>query len=220
MKLSSIKIDVIYVINLEIDVERKKKMKFLLENNFTNKIIFIKGHDFRNKEIGNNIKFLSSSGAYGCTLSHLDCIKDAIINNYNNIIIFEDDVLIHNNFNNLWNTICIPDIWNIIHLGAMQINWNNITINEYYYKSNKTLGGFSYILNSTIFNKVIELFDIHCKPIDELLVIIQNEYPCYTIYPNLFINYINKSYIRKYNKWTLEKTGVQFKWCIDNYEIN
>lgn len=214
----TLNLDVIYIINLKTDFLRKENMRLLFQKYpICSNIIFIEAIDFRNKSIENNYKFLGPPTAYGCTLSHLKCITDAIKNNYKNILICEDDLLVHKDFNNLWNKINIPDDWNIIHLGAIQINWDGIIIGDYY-KSHKTLGGFSYVVNEKMYKLILDYYERCRVPIDEVLVILQREYPCYTLFPNLFINFIDKSYIRKFNKWSLEKTGHYFKWNIDDYK--
>lgn len=214
----TINLDVIYIINLKTDINRKKAMEILFNKYpICTNIVFIEGVDYRNKFIENNYKFLGPPAAYGCTMSHFKCIQHAIQNNYNNILICEDDLLVHNNFNELWNNINIPSDWNIIHLGAIQINWDNININTNFYKSKKTLGGFSYILNKKMFQIIFDYYEKYRLPIDEVVALIQNDYPCYTLFPNLFINFIDKSYIRKFNHWSLSKTGQHFKWNITDY---
>jgi GR25 family glycosyltransferase involved in LPS biosynthesis len=223
MNLNSIKLDAIYIINLESDVERKKKIEETIRiyglYNLTSRVIYFKAFDYRYRQLENNYKFLGPVPAYGCTLSHLGCIKDAQNNNYTNILIFEDDIIINKKFDELWNNIIIPDDWNIIHLGAIQINWTNIVLNGNYYKSHKTLGGFSYIVKKEMFPIIQEYYEIHRRPIDEICLLIQNDYPCYTIYPNLFINYVNKSYIRQRNNWTVENKSALFKWNLDEYKL-
>lgn len=226
MKLNSIQIDAIYIINLESDVERKNHILVLLEKydikSITSKVIFFNGYDYRYKPIEKEQNFIGTPGGYGCTKSHLGCITDARENNYNTILIFEDDIIVHKLFKSRWNSIIIPDDWKLVHLGAMQINWDGIALdeNQSFYKSSKTLGGFSYILNKDMFSKVLDYYDIHRRPIDEILIILQNEQPCFTIYPNLFINYVNKSYIRYRNKWTIQNTCNFFKWNLDDFDLS
>lgn len=38
-----------------------------------------------------NATYTINDGNIGCGMSHLDIIKDCIINNYNNVLILEDD---------------------------------------------------------------------------------------------------------------------------------
>ena len=63
-----------------------------------------------------------------------------------------------------------------------------------------------------MFQYVKRLFFQERKPIDELLIIVQNNFNCYVLYPNLCINYMNDSNIRKNNTWKIETTGKRFKW--------
>jgi len=90
--------------------------------------------------------------------------------------------------------------------------------NQKYYKAWKSLGGTAYILKHNMFQLIKKLFFQERKPIDELLIIVQNKFNCYVLYPNLCINYMNDSNIRKNNTWKIETTGKRFKWDIDLYD--
>jgi GR25 family glycosyltransferase involved in LPS biosynthesis len=50
------------------------------------------------KSLSNNSSSFISKGELGCCLSHLWCLSQTIINNYENVIIFEDDIILHKNF--------------------------------------------------------------------------------------------------------------------------
>ena len=80
----------IYVINLERDQIRRnyvtvlmKKYKINFEFIIVNPISEDQFNAINNKSI--------TIGETGCYLSHMYCLNDAIKNNYNNIIIFEDE---------------------------------------------------------------------------------------------------------------------------------
>jgi len=49
-----------------------------------------------------------SVGAYGLVLTHLNILDDAINNDYENILIFEDDIMFVDNFNTKFNEFIVP----------------------------------------------------------------------------------------------------------------
>lgn len=226
MNLKDVNIDKIYVINMEKDIKRKKdtlesfekyKIPLLAKNsNYEIK----KAEDWTKKTAPKSFRGPTNGGAYGCCISHLKCIDDAIENNYDTILIMEDDLMYHKNFIEEWNSICIPNDWNILYLSATQIKWDKVVLNKEkkYYKACKSLGGTAYILKKNLFLYIKKLFFELRKPIDELLIIIQDRFNCIVLYPNLCINYMNDSNIRRNNSWKIETTGKKFRWEIDLYD--
>ena len=97
--LKDISIDKSNVINMEKDVDRKKntiktfekyKIKDLsLNQNFE----IMKAEDWTKKIAPRSFRGPSNGGAYGCCISHLKCIDDASANNYDTILIMEDDLM-------------------------------------------------------------------------------------------------------------------------------
>jgi GR25 family glycosyltransferase involved in LPS biosynthesis len=188
----------------------------VINNNYE----IVEAQDWTKKIAPKSFRGPSNGGAYGCCISHLRCIDDATTNNYDTIMIMEDDLMFHKNFCEEWNSISIPNNWNILYLSASQLKWENINLdkNKKYYKAWKSLGGTAYILKKNMFQLIKKLFFQERKPIDELLIIVQNKFNCYVLYPNLCINYMNDSNIRKNNTWKIETTGKRFKWDIDLYD--
>lgn len=131
-------IDKIYIINLERAKERLEKIIRELEKlggQFTNYTVFkaIDGKTISEDEIKKlltldaqysfyinafNFDQIRSRGEVGCYLSHLGVWKDMIKNNYNNVIIIEDDV-----FSNMTskqinkNLDFLPLDYDVAHLG-------------------------------------------------------------------------------------------------------
>lgn len=60
-----------------------------------------------------------NQGLIGCFLSHYFILQEAIINRWNRIAIFEDDVLLVPNFKDMLNTAMfeVPDKWELLYLG-------------------------------------------------------------------------------------------------------
>lgn len=224
--LKDISINKIYVINMEKDIKRKNDTLKSFEKynipslSINNNYEIKKAEDWTKKTAPKSFRGPSNGGAYGCCVSHLKCIDDAIEKNYDSILIMEDDIMYHKNFIEEWNSISIPYDWNILYLSATQIKWDKITLdkNKKYYKAWKSLGGTAYIVKKNLFQYIKKLFFEFRKPIDELLILAQEKFNCIVLYPNLCINYMNESNIRKNNSWKIETTGKKFKWDIDLYD--
>jgi GR25 family glycosyltransferase involved in LPS biosynthesis len=216
--------DNIYVINLDRIKDRYEKIKYKLEK------LNIKFERFSAID-GNNIKddeydfsrfiqgygMLENKYALACLRSHIDIIKDAKFKGYKRILIFEDDALISKDINiHLQKLRNIKD-WKLLYLGSSQYNWNLEFIEDFYY-SRKTLGCFSYAIDESIYDEILELNKEELS-IDNLLLILQSKYykQCYTFYPNICIADVSESTIRadrdqdshsKRMRWNLLKNYI------------
>lgn len=118
-------IDHIYIINLETNVLRRNYVIKLMEKyniNFELIVVpLLSSEEF--KSINN--KYINISEA-GCYLSHMFCLNDAMNNNYNNIIIFEDDIVLHKNFHNLFETKINSREFDILMLGANDFHFSQL----------------------------------------------------------------------------------------------
>ena len=225
--LKDIPIDEIYVINMKKDVKRKEDMvktfeKYQIQNLCVKKsYTFYEAHDWTNKESPKGFRGPRNGGAYGCLMSHLGCIDNAIADNHEIVMICEDDLMFHRDFQNIWNNTYIPKCWELLYLSSTQLKWDNVVQTKPYnsfYVAKKSLGGTCYILKKHMYNVVKNLFSIHRKPIDELLIIAQEKHLGFVLYPNLCINYMNVSNIRKNNTWKIETTGKRLRWDIEKYD--
>jgi glycosyl transferase family 25 len=113
----------IYVINLEEDNIRRKYVTVLMKKyNINFEFIIVPRLQLPEYiQIGNpNIKL----GEAGCYLSHMYCLHDAIANNYKKIIIFEDDIIFHKQFCELFEKITQNQTFDILFLGASDFNFS------------------------------------------------------------------------------------------------
>lgn len=224
--LKDIEIDEFYVINMLKDVHRKKNMEETIEkyslNKISKKLTIVEAVDWTGKNSPNSFNGPRNGGAYGCTMSHLKCVKDAETKKHDIILISEDDLMIHKDFAKIWNSTYIPKNWEILYLSSTQLKWGDIQLKPYnsFYKGKKSLGGTCYILKRSMFNVIQNLYNVYKKPIDELLVIAQEKHSSLVLYPNLCINYMNESNIRKNNTWAIETTSKRLKWDISLYDTS
>ena len=115
----------IYVINLEHDLKRRRYITVLMKKYNINFEFITVPHlqEEEYSQIGNpNITI----GEAGCYLSHMFCLNDAINNKYEKIIIFEDDIIFHKSFNDLFKKITIEKTFDILFLGASDFNFRRI----------------------------------------------------------------------------------------------
>ena len=144
-KLLSLKIDNTYCISIKERLDRQRSV-IRQCNNLGLSFEFIK------------VKKNKKDPIKGCLESHLLCIKDAIANDYENILIMEDDVLFNNNLfrqllvqNIRFN---IPQDFDMLYLGY--------NVNDGYKYDNQLLKITSaqcahcYILNKKVFKYILE----------------------------------------------------------------
>ena len=100
-------------------------------------------------------------GRYGCFDSHIQVINNAFNNNYNNILIFEDDIKIGKFYSNLLLKKSIDFMknnnrWDVFYLGYFPFSYNyKITpITDNIFKSNP-FGTTAYCLNKKSIIKIV-----------------------------------------------------------------
>jgi GR25 family glycosyltransferase involved in LPS biosynthesis len=124
-------VDNIYVINLDKDRVRKNYMLMLLKKYSINFefIVVTKLTADQFVVVGNPSM---TYGQVGCYLSHMYCLNDAIQQKYNNIIIFEDDIIFHKNFHTMFENIIRKKQYEVLMLGASDFDFYklNYTINK------------------------------------------------------------------------------------------
>jgi GR25 family glycosyltransferase involved in LPS biosynthesis len=238
-------IDKIYIINLKKNYLRKYICIHQLNKfNITNyKIIeAIDSNKYNYKSIYNNIiknmtpsfvNFNFRIGALGCLLSHIECIKDAIKNDYKQIIILEDDFLLKNDFLNEFNCFfnrlnSTHNNWDLVYLGKKQGNekdkiennpliylnkeyHNVVDINEFIYRPNyKTWGTHALMIKNTIFNEILSYETNIVGPIDLLMMSSYDKFNFYSIKNDLIISDESESDI-------MAKPNIDWGWDTSLY---
>jgi len=206
--------DNIYLLNLDRDIDKYNISKKLLSD------FNIKFQRFQAVD-GNNLVDLDNMNkyAYGCLLSHIKIVEDAIQNNYNKILIFEDDIMIHKDFINLFGIIYSKLLdWDMLYLGCSQRpnTWYKVDIQDNYYKSYQCNGTFAYAIDSKIYKNILNYYKTKKSYADTLLHNIQNEFNCYTIIPNLVIADVSVSNIR--GDRIVDTYSEKMGWNITNYK--
>ena len=138
----------IYYINLEERTDRKKH----IENEF-------KKLGWNNYTRFNAIKH--SKGAIGCSMSHLEILKNARNNNLDYVVILEDDIqfLDIDLYKKLFNKFMNDNIeFDVLLLAGNLIGNNNIR-NDYYIKTNRCFTTTGYIVKKHYYDILINNID-------------------------------------------------------------
>jgi glycosyl transferase family 25 len=189
-------IEKIIYINLEERSDRKELLLKELSNisNIDDKLIRF-----------NAIKD-TKHGAIGCTKSHIKCLEMAIKNNWNNVLILEDDA-VWNNYDNgiqILNNL-MSNQFDVILLGGTFINLNNET-----FKLNKAQATTAYVVSNHYFKTLLDnyieglqyleqtmIFNMYC--IDVYWNKLQQKDNWYIVNPALMIQREGYSDIEKQN---------------------
>ena len=195
-------IDKIYIINLKTNKLREKYLSILMEKlninynkitvNQLSETLYYYVMQYLQRVIKKNIENV------GCYMSHMWCLQDIIKNNYKNAIIFEDDIIVHKNFNSLFNRIVINEnnkiSYDFLMLGAVDYeidkenkdfisnniyipkNYNIIGTHAIYYSLYGAKTVFDYGIDNPLYlyDKLNEIFSLFDKEKTGI------------IYPNLF----------------------------------
>jgi GR25 family glycosyltransferase involved in LPS biosynthesis len=189
----------IYVINLKKnDIRRNYIIILMKKMNINFHLVVV---DCISQDIFNalNINNSLTKGEIGCTLSHLWCLNQIIKNKDSNAIIFEDDIIFHKNFTNLFAKLYSPDI-HFLMLGACDFSFsknhkdkvcnNMYTINEF---SSRVYGShanyYSLIGAKTMFKYKSSNIDFFDK--NYLTIFNKLKNASFICYPNLVVSDIS-----------------------------
>ena len=136
----------------------------------------------------------------GCALSHLWCLNKIIKKNYNNAIIFEDDIVLHKDFINRFSEMYNYKHYDFLQLGACDFDFKLINVsgvkNNLYrpqLKSTKTYGAHAnyYSINGAkyMYNQLISNFTFFDKNYHHIFNHFKDT--SYICYPNLVVSDIS-----------------------------
>jgi Glycosyltransferase family 25 (LPS biosynthesis protein) len=202
--------DKIYVINLEHDTLMKN---IFIDNNFRHNLNFTLWKGTYGKEDKQCLDIWKNSqttiinkngesrkqelhhiGAIGYMASILSILKNAKNNNYEKIIIFDDDTLLCDNFPQKFFNIYlnIPKDWNLIRLGSLwygaksKAQYLKTKIKDGFFLTQKYVGSLAVCHKNTTFDIIIQEIEKYQKTYDQILELSANNND-YTLYPNLVI---------------------------------
>lgn len=134
MSVNSV-IDQVYVINLDKDTDRLERFDAQMKEfgiNYT-RIPAVLGSTLgESPQITAFCNRFCTDGVRGCALSHQNIWADMVKNSYKNVLIFEDDVVLKPDFNEIfsaaWNEL--PDEYDIFYLGCSILCDNSYAISR------------------------------------------------------------------------------------------
>lgn len=160
---------------------------------------------------------------FGCALSHYSVIKQALEEGCNNIFVFEDDVLFHENFNEMFDKYInkLPEDYDMFTLYSFMydIQPQNQKINSRWMKAYDSWSLVAYGMNKQCMTDYIQRQDQIFKIADLVTFEMQreNKYKMYVAAPSLVVPNIEQgSDIRKLmnyaNKPTITNLGINYKY--------
>lgn len=164
-------------------------------------------------------KYLRNSRALGCLISGMRIIEDAKRKGHRRILLFDDDVLFHRQFEKLLSNMRGLAPWKLLYLGCSQHQWDGTQIPDTCsYGAKHTHGTFAVGIDSSVFDEVISLYSKKEKNCDVYLMEIQDRYPeeSRVLYPNLVIADVRESSIRGRRSQKTHAKSV--KWRLADYE--
>jgi GR25 family glycosyltransferase involved in LPS biosynthesis len=200
------RIQKIYVINLAEDIYKRNYIITLMKKyniNFTLVIV-----ERISQEVFYEFckKSTISKEEFGCCLSHLWCLYQIILNKFTNAIVFEDDIILHKDFEQKIIDICdnIPNI-DFLLLGAHDFNFSTLNytkVKDTMYKPSVNKGNhYSNIYgahaNLYSLKAAKRMFNIRTTQIDffdsEYMLMFNYLPSSYICFPNLVLSNISES---------------------------
>jgi GR25 family glycosyltransferase involved in LPS biosynthesis len=139
---------------------------------------------------------------YATYLSHLNILKTANKENWNEVLVLEDDITLSDDFDERLDFLLkeLPEDWKIAYLGFNgQLNSEIGDVSRWVYSVKNVYGCFGMLINGSFLNELIEVVENNKVAIDEVIhKFIQPKYKCYSFIP--FLLYVNDDYSDLWNK--------------------
>ncbi len=112
-------------------------------------------------------QYFTTPNYLACAVSHLSIYQDAIQNNYNRILIIEDDVVINRNIHQIFESIEIPEWEDVFYLGFIPLSddqtmWTYMIvddfINERIFRPKNLWGLYGYGLTNQMMQELLEVY--------------------------------------------------------------
>lgn len=170
------------------------------------------------KTPGGEIRGYEGAGRYALALTQRLAIREAKRRGAPAVLLFEDDVVLHPNFQALVSAVDLPDDWGIFYLGCThnkRPSWAGTRV----VKCEYAVDTHAIAVRAPYYDRVMEMLDRHLKPdlgvakaSDQFLALLHKEIPSYACYPNLAWQDVSASDLTKnvYSNYT--KDGKQKNW--------
>lgn len=157
-------------------------------------------------------------GAYGCLRSHVEVVRNARDLGVSSVLIFEDDVAFHDDFESKFATAIadLPGDWDMLFFGALHKE-EPIRITPNLARITQANSTFACALRSTIFDSFIELNSHSQDVLDVNSLWLQQRFNCYCFLPHLawVEPGISDAQQRLMDHWYLRESLVVFGSQVD-----
>jgi GR25 family glycosyltransferase involved in LPS biosynthesis len=125
-------------------------------------------------------------GAYGCLLSHLEVVRNARRLGLPSLLIFEDDVVFADQFEQKFSDyVCqLPADWDMLFFGALHKD-ELIKVSENVGRITQSNSTYACVLRDTVFDAFIELNSRGDEVLDVNSLVLQQQFNCYCFLPHL-----------------------------------
>jgi len=218
----------IFVINIKEDIYKRNYIIVLMQKykiNFTLVIVERISDNLYNEICSNS---LISQSELGCCISHLWCLYQIIKNNFENAIIFEDDIIFHKDF--IRNFLNIYDIkFDFLLLGAhdycfSKFNYKNIKNNLYFpnEKSNYLYGAYAnyYSLEGARRMFSIRISEVSFFDKEYMLMFNYFKDTSFICYPNLVVTNMTVSSLNHEREFLTNLEFEYYKKCFIKFNFS
>lgn len=229
----------IYIINLKHEKTKKERINKIFEkyNIHCTFIEAVNGNDPLNIIEFKKTK-LKTPGAYGYCLSMIKIFTDAKEKNHKKILICDDDIILHNDFDIKFNEYIkqIPTSWKVLFFGLSGPWYYNINTFLYNYNFDvnytcnliKCDGSFCVGYDNSLFDKIIKITKKFIMPFDTQLINYLNNnlsIEKYAFYPHLVIaDTLKKSLISNHQEMNtlqnFERNHAKFMVNLNNFDLD
>lgn len=125
-------------------------------------------------------------GAYGCLLSHLEVVREARLQGLPSVLIFEDDVVFDDQFEQKFSDYVrqLPADWDMLFFGALHKD-ELIKVSDNLARITQSNSTYACVLRETVFDAFIELNSKGDEVLDVNSLVLQKEFNCYCFLPHL-----------------------------------
>lgn len=219
----------IYVINLFEDICKRNYITILFKKYKINYNLIIVDRVNKNiyEQLCKNVSL--SQTEFGCCVSHMWCLLDILKNNYENAIIFEDDVIFSKNFINDFLSIYEknPKL-DFLMLGAHDYNFSkehHKNVKNNLYRPNKIcknlFGAHANFYSKAGAQRMFYIRATNLSFFDNEYFLLFDSMPnTFICYPNLVIANVSESKIN-HEKIILSKSEIgYYSLCFNNINLN
>lgn len=128
----------------------------------------------------------ATPGAYGCLLSHLEVVREARRLGLSSILIFEDDVVFDEHFEQKFGEYIyqLPADWDMLFFGALHKD-ELIKVSENIGRITQSNSTYACVLRDTVFDAFIALNSDANEVLDVNSLVLQQQFNCYCFLPHL-----------------------------------